>query len=197
MRSSDAAVTRADTLRLRWLTVVVVVMAVLTAGWPLVNLAVSNRTVLAAGTMLRLGPSKADLAQFSVGPGWSIVSSQTDPRLDYSLRRGAVDMTVSYVAVINGAQPAELWAGLRKVISISDPGVHLGPPSPYMTARGRQGDQGSLTSRQDIGAATIVRSASGAFAVEMILIGPRHASRANIAAARRVMHSLKIPAPPQ
>ncbi len=195
MRSSDPAVTRADTLRVRWLTVVVIVMAVLTLGWPLINLAVSNRSMLAAGTILRLGPGKADLARFSVGPGWSMVPSATNPRLDYSLRRGAVGMTVSYVPVINGAQPAELWAGLRNVVRISEPGFHLGPPSPYTTAQGRKGAMGILASPEDRGIATIVRSASGAFAIEMILIAPRHASLANLAPARRIMHSLRIPAP--
>jgi hypothetical protein len=195
MRSSEAAVTRANTLRLRWLTVVLVVMAGLTVGWPLINLAVSNRSALAAGTMLRLGPGKADLAEFTVGPGWLMVPSQTDPRLDYSLRRGAVDMTVSYVAVIDGARPAELWAGFQKVIQVSNPGVRLGPPSTYKTAQGRLGDEGMLSSSADTGTATVVRNASDTFAVEMILIGPRHGSHGNLAAAHRIMHSLQIPAP--
>jgi hypothetical protein len=195
MRSSDRAVTREDTLRLRWLTAVVIVMAALTVGWPVVNLAVPNRQALAAGTMLRLGPGKADLARFTVGSGWSMVPSQTDPRLDYSLRHGAVDMTVSYVAVIDGVPPAQLWAGLQKVIQISNPGVHLGPSSTYKTAQGRIGDEGILSSRGETGIASVIRDSSGTFAVEMILIGPRHGSRANFAAAHRIMHSLQIPAP--
>jgi hypothetical protein len=197
MRSSDPAVARADTVRLRWLTAVLIVMAVLTVGWPLVNLAVSDRRALAAGTMLRLGPDKTDMAEFTVGPGWSMVPSETDPQLGYSLRRGPVDMSVSYVAVINGAQPAELWAGLGKIIRLNDPGVRLGRPSAYMTAQGRPGEEGTLASPQDTGMATVVRSPSGVFAVAMILIGPRHAARVNLAAARRIMHSLQIPAPRQ
>jgi hypothetical protein len=137
------------------------------------------------------------MAEFTVGPGWSMVPSETDPRLDYSLRRGAVDMTVSYIAVIDGAQPTELWAGLGRVLRLSDPGVRLGRPSAYVTAQGRRGEQGTLASPEDTGRATVVRSPSGAFAVAMILIGPRHAARVNLAAARVVMRSLKIPAPPQ
>jgi hypothetical protein len=194
MRNSESAVRRGDTLRLRWLTAVLVVMALLTVGWPLINLAVANRRTLAAGTTLQLGPGQADLAQFTVGPGWSMVPSQTDPRLDYSLRRGGVDMTVSYVAVIDGAQPAELWAGLRQVIRVSDPGVRLGPPSPYTTAQGRKGAEGTLASREETGIASAVLDPSGAFAVEMILLGPRHVGRRNLAAAHRIMHSLQIPA---
>jgi hypothetical protein len=194
MRNSDSAVRRSDTLRLRWLTAVLVVMALLTAGWPLINLAVSNRRTLAADTMLQLGPGQANLAQFTVGPGWSMVPSQTDPRLDYSLRRGGVGLTVSYVAVIDGAHPAELWAGLRNVIRISDPGVRLGPPSPYTTAQGRQGAEGTLQGRGETGGASIVLDPSGAFAVEMILLGPRHLGRRNLGAAHRIMHSLQVPA---
>ncbi len=197
MRSSDPAVARADTVRLRWLTAVLIVMAVLTVGWPLVNRAVSDRRTLAAGTMLRVGPDKTDMAEFTVGPGWSMVPSETNPQQDYSLRRGAVDMTVSYVAVINGAHPAQLWAGLRTIVRISDPGVRLGQPSAYTTAQGRTGVQGTLASRADTGSASVVRSPSGTFAVAMILIGPRHSFRANLAAAHRVMRSLQIPAPPQ
>ncbi len=197
MRSSDPAVARADTVRLRWLTAVLIVMAALTVGWPLVSLAVPNQRTLAAGTMLRLGPGKADVAQFTVGPGWSMVPSETNPQLDYSLRRGAVDMTVSFIAVIDGAQPAQLWAGLRNEVRISDPGVRVGRPSAYTTAEGRMGEQGTLASRTDIGTASVVRSPSGAFAVEMVVIGPRRAARANLAAAHRIMHSLRIPAPPR
>jgi hypothetical protein len=193
MRSSDPAVTRSDTLRLRWLSVVLAVMALLTLGWPLINLAVPNRRTLAAGTMLPLGPGKAELARFTVGPGWSMMQSESDPRLDYSLRRGNVDMTVSYVDVIDAAQTAELWAGLRRVIQISNPGVSLGPPSAFRTAQGRRGDEGTLVSRQDTGTAAVVRDASGTFAVEAILLGPRDASRANLAAAHRIIHSLQMP----
>lgn len=195
MRSSDRVVARADALRLRWLTVVVVVMAALTVGWPLVNLAVANRRTLAAGMSLVLGPSQADLARITVGPGWSMMPSQTDPRLDYALRRGKIDVTISYVAIIDSARTGELWAGLRRVILISNPGVRLGPPSPYRTLQGLSGAQGAITSPEDTGTATVVRSASGTFAIETIIIGPRHASHANLIAAHRIIHSIHMAAP--
>lgn len=192
MRSGDKAVIRADALRLRWLTVVLVVMAALTIGWPLINIAVSNRRMLAAGTMLHLGSGEAELAHFTVGRGWSLVPSETNPRLDYSLRLGRVDLTISYVAVIDNAPNAELWAGLGQVIRISNPGVNLGPPSVYKTAQGLTGDEGKLTSSRQTGTATIVRSASGTWAVEMILLGPRHSNPAKLLAAHRVMRSLMM-----
>lgn len=193
MRSSDPAVFRADTLRLRWLTVVLVVMAALTIGWPLINLAVPNRRTLVAGTMLKLGPGQTDLAKFTVGSGWTLVPSDTDPRLDYSLRHGLVGLTLSYVAIINNADTAQLWAGFRQAIRVSNPGLELGQPAPYTTVMGLKGDQGKVASRTRTGTATLIRTPSGTFAVEMILLGPRHAGRANLAAAHQVMHSLKMP----
>jgi hypothetical protein len=193
MRSSEPAVTRADTLRFRWLTAVIVVMTLLTVGWPLISFAVPNRRALAAGTMLPLGPGQAELARFTVGPGWSMMQSETDPRLDYALRRGNIDMTISFVHVIADAQTAELWAGLRQLIQVSNPGVSLGPPSAFTTAQGRRGDRGTLAGPQDIGSASIVRDKSGTFAVEAIVLGPRHASRANLHAAHLIVLSLHMP----
>jgi hypothetical protein len=197
MRSGDRAVTRADTLRLRWLTVIIFVMAVLTVGWPLINIAVPNRRTLTSGTILTLGPSQADLARLTVGPGWSMVPSQTDPRLDYVLRRGHVELAISYVALIDRAQTAHLWTGLRQVMEVSNPGVRLGRPSAFKTAQGRRGAQGALASSTDIGTAAVVGNPSGTFAVEMVLVSPRRASRANLAAARELMRSLRMVVPPR
>jgi hypothetical protein len=197
MRSGDAAVTRADTLRLRWLTVVILVMAALTIGWPLINMAVPNRRALASGTVLSLGPGQGDLARFTVGPGWSMVPSQTDPRLAYLLRRGHVELAISYVALLDRAQTAYLWTGLRQVIEVSNPGLRLGRPFAYKTAQGRRAARGVIIGPNDIGTATVVRNPSGAFAVEMIVISPRHASRVNIVAAHRVVRSLHMAAPPR
>jgi hypothetical protein len=194
MRRSETAVASADALRLRWLTVVVAIMAALTVGWQVLNITVPNRRTLVAGTMLQLGPSQGDLARITVGPGWSMVPSATDPRLDYSLRRGSVDLTISYVHIFDDAPTAQLWAGLRQVIQVINPGVGLGSPSPFMTAQGRRGDQGALVSRQDIGSAAVIRDRSGTFAVEAILIAPRRTSRANVFAAHRVIRSLEMPA---
>lgn len=196
MRSGDPDVTRADSLRLRWLTVIIVVMAALTLGWPLINMAVPNRSTLTAGTILSLGPSRADMARLKVGPGWWIVPSQTDPRLDYVLRRGPVELAISYVALLNRVQTAYLWTGLRQVIEVSNPGIRLGRPLAYKTTQGRRGAEGLLVSSADIGTATVVRNPSGTFAVEMVLVGPRRASRANLVAAQQLMESIRMVAPP-
>jgi hypothetical protein len=192
-RSSDPAVARADTLRIRWLTVVIVIMTFLTLGWPLIDFAVPNRRTLAAGTMLPLGPSHAEMAKLTVGPGWSMMQSDTDPRQDYALRRGNVDMMITFVHVIAAAQTAELWAALRQVIQVSDPGVSLGPATPFRTAQGRRGDRGALVGPDEKGTAAIVRDNSGTFAVEAIVLGPQRASRANLAAAHLIILSLHMP----
>jgi hypothetical protein len=196
VRSSDgSAVARADRLRLRWLTAVVSVMALLTVGWPLVSLAIANHKQLAALTTLTIGPSQSGLATVTVGPNWSMIPSQTNPRLDYSLRRGAVGLTIDYVAVIDRARDAHLWDGMREIVRINYPGVRLGQPSPFRTAHGNAGLAGPLAGAADVGTAALVRSPSGTFAIEMIIIGPRHSSRSNLTAARLVLRSLQLLAP--
>jgi hypothetical protein len=196
MRSSGgSAIARADKLRLRWLSAVVAVMALLTIGWPLVSLAIANRRELAALSTLTIGPSQADLAKFTVGPGWSMIPTQTDPRLDYALRRGAVDLTITYVSLLDHAPDPHLWAGLQQILQISHPGVRLGRPSGFTTVHGSKGASAALTSAADIGTATVVRSPTGNYAIEMILIAPRHSNRLNLETAHRILRSLQLLAP--
>ncbi|HEY2638772.1 MAG TPA: hypothetical protein VGI66_02655, partial [Streptosporangiaceae bacterium] len=85
--------------RIRALLTVIAVMVALTAGWPLLNLAVSDHQPLPAGVRLSVRPNRAHSARFLVGAGWSMISSQSDPRHGYSLRRGPVAMSVKYVTV--------------------------------------------------------------------------------------------------
>jgi hypothetical protein len=174
---------------------VVVVMATLTAGWPLLSRAVSNHHRLAPNTTLILGPSQSAAAAFTVGPGWSLMTAQTDPRQDYALRRGPVELTINYVSLLNGRQAIDLWPGLRQILRITHPGVSLGRPRIFTTSSGRAGLTGTLSSASSFGTATVVTAASHDFAVEMILLAARHSPLLNLIAAQRILLSLHMPVP--
>jgi hypothetical protein len=174
---------------------VIIVMATLTAGWPLLNRAVSDRQRIAPDSTLILGPSQSAAAAITVGPGWSLVTSQTDPHEDYALRRGVVALTMTYVSLLNGRQVTDLWAGLRMILKISHPGVSLGPPAAFTTSSGRRGLIGTLSSPAIFGTATVVAAPRHGFAVEMILIAPRHVTRLNLIAAHQIIRSLHMPDP--
>src|SRR4029077_3263283 len=96
----------AGSLRVRWLLVVVGVIVLLTAGWPLLNTAISNRRMVAANSTLIVGPSHPNVAMVTIGRGWSLLADQTDPRQNYALRRGAIDLRISFVTVMSGNQMA-------------------------------------------------------------------------------------------
>jgi hypothetical protein len=182
-----------ERLRLRGLLIVIGIMAVLTLGWPLLNLAVANRRPIAPLTTLSVGPGRGDMARFTVGPGWSMQPSETDPRRDYALDRGPLDLSVSYVSLANGARGALLWSGLRQIVQISHPGIILGKPSPITTAQGHKGMTGTLTGAGLSGLATIVALPSRGFAIELIAVGPRHTSPANLQSTRLIMRSVVFP----
>ncbi len=184
-----------ESLRLRWLVIVVAVMAALTAGWPLLNLAVPDLQTLAAGTKLTVGPKPSESAQFTVGPGWSLVRSQSNPRRGYSLRDGAAQVSISYVALASGARTTALWTGLREILQVSHPGARLGKPSPITNGQGAKGVASLVAAGGLYGTATIFARPSRRYAIEMIMLSPGNESLIGRAAARRVVRSLRFPPP--
>src|SRR5215469_15692950 len=95
-------------VRLRWLAIIIAVMAVLTAGWPLVSRVVSDHRHLAAGTRLKLGTSQQSSATVTVGPGWTMLTGESNPRQIYLIDRGLVHMTIAYAALVNNRQIDDL-----------------------------------------------------------------------------------------
>jgi hypothetical protein len=183
-----------ERLRVRWLVIIVGVMALLTVGWPLLSLAITNRSPIAPLTTLTVGPGRGDAARFTVGPGWSMLPSDTNPRMYYTLRRGGLDMSVTYVSMANGAEAHHLWTGLDNVIRVDHPGIILGKPSPITTAQGREGMTSTLTGAGHSGTATVLALPSRDFAVELVMVGPSHVSPANLMATMVVIRSVVFPA---
>ena len=184
--------------RLLWLLTVVTVMALLTAGWPLVNSAVSDNLPLAPGAALRIGPGGPESAVVRVGPGWSLRPAESNSARGYALRRGAVTASIAYVSLAERAQAPQLWDGLRAILRIRNPGLRLGSPRAITSRQGRAGLTGPLTSRGTAGAATIFVGPSGTFAIEMIGLVPRNqGGEAALAAVRTFVRSLVFPAAPR
>lgn len=184
-------------LRLRWLLVVVAIMVALTAGWPLANALVTDHQRLAAGTALRIGPSAANSAQFTLGPGWSQVPSQTNPQMSYVLRRGSLRLTVLFVALVNRSQLPELWTGLRKLVQVGNAGAWLSNPSVLHTAHGTRGLTGTVSAGNLTGLVAAFPAPSKGFAIEIVSLAPHTTNPLNVRATRLLMRSLRFQAAPR
>jgi hypothetical protein len=182
--------------RLRGLVTVVAVMAALTAGWPLASLAISDNKPLTAGQAFVIGPDTSRSARFAVGPGWSLRTTQSDPKQDYSLRYGKVDLSVTYVALSGRPPAARLWSGLGDILRVSNSTARLGRPRPVTDAQGRTGITGPVTEHGRSGTATIFPGPTGNFAIEMVILAPRSTTAASRVGARQVVRSIRFRASP-
>jgi hypothetical protein len=190
MRSSGVSAALPGRVRARWMLVVIAIMAVLTVGWPLLNLAVSNRQQLAAYTRLTVGTGRNSDGTVTIGPGWTMLSSESDPEQVFAIRRGGVSMTISYVALVNGHQTADLYAGLRKLVQVGHPGATMSGPRPIVTLAGHPGSMGMIRGADLVGMASAFAGPSRLFAIEMVVTAPRTASRENLHATRVIMSTL-------
>jgi hypothetical protein len=181
----------ADSVRVRWLVLVVVAMVGLTAGWPLLNTAVANRQAVAAGTQ-SIGPGPANSARVTVGPGWTMAPAQSNPRMQVSMSRGPVSMSAIYVRLPAGWHAAQLWAGLRNTLRIRHPGTSLGPSMVTTTAQGLTGLAGILVAGNLSGTATIFPAPSRRFAVVMLLLAPRHTRFVDLGVAHKLIRSMRF-----
>jgi hypothetical protein len=195
--SGGAAATPQNTARFRWLVIVVAIMALLTAGWPLINLVVSDNRRITANTRLTVGPSHRDSAQVTIGPGWLMQSAQSNPHEAYSLRRGGVTMSIAYVYLFDRDETGDLWSGMREVIRISHPGATISAPRPITSAHGFKGAAGAVTSPSMAGTAAVYAYPAREFAIEMVIIAPRRTPLANLVAAQRIVRSLLFLAAPR
>jgi hypothetical protein len=186
--------TSATKLRLRWLLIVVAVMALLTAGWPLLNSAVANRQPLAAGSRLTVGTGPTS-AVVSFGAGWDLLPEQSNPLQGYVLDYGVLQLFIRHVSLVGRDQVPGMWQGLRRTLSVGDPSVRLSRPAFVTLARGLRVMTGVVTTSRFVGTATIYPGPSRDFGIEMIVFAPRRASPALRAAAFRVITSLRFTVP--
>jgi hypothetical protein len=180
-------------LRVRWLVVIVAVMVLLTGGWQLVNHAVSNRQALTPGTRLSIGPGHGDSGQITVGSGWSLLSADSNPLYGYKLKHGAVDFSADYIRLVDPGQARLTWAGLRKLLRVTDPGVRLGKQAVITSAYGRAGITGAVSGAHQFGIATVFADPGRRFGVEIIMLAPRGTRRALLAPGLQIIRSMRMP----
>jgi hypothetical protein len=180
--------------RLRWLAIVVAIMALLTAGWPLLNSAVDNRQPLAAGSRLTVGTEPASAANVTVGPGWSVLPAQTNPVQGYVLEKGGLQLYLTHVSLVDRNQVPRLWQGLRRILSVRRPGSRLSKPAFITTEHGLRAITGVVVGPRVIGTATIFPGPSREFAIEIIALSPRRTRSALRTAAARIIASLMFKA---
>ena len=180
--------------RLRLLIVVVGVIVVLTVGWPLVSLAVSDDQPVAAGQPLRIGPNGAHSAVFTPGRNWTVRTAETDPVQRWSLSDGPVNVTVFYVSLISPSQAERLWAGLQSSLRLGDRSARLGLPATFTGVAGSKGLTGTVTANDLAGQATVFADPAARFAVEIVSAAPVQDQAAAQSATALVARSLQMPA---
>jgi hypothetical protein len=182
---------------LRWLIIVVTVIVVLTVGWPLVSLAVSDDQPVAAGQPLTIGPGGSHSATFTPGPGWAVRSAETNTIERWSLRDGAVDVAVVYVTLVSRSAAARLWPGLQRTLLLGDASARLGRPAIVTSADGGTGLTGTVTANDWAGQAAVFPHPAANFAIEIVSAAPVHDVAAAQAATALVARSLRFPAAAQ
>jgi hypothetical protein len=169
-------------------------MALLTAGWPLVNAAVADRQPLADAARLTVGHGAGTSAVVTVGRGWSVLPEQSNPSQGYLLRHGPVELSILRVGLVNQRQVPHLWSGLRQILTVSSPGARLSRPVPFRTAHGLLGLRGVFTTAGKVGTATIVPGPSRRFAIVMLVLAPRGTRLGMRAAGLLIVRSLRFTA---
>lgn len=194
MRDGRASGSLGPSRRVRWLIAVISVMAALTAGWPLISLAVSDNHPASAGRPLTIGPDSTHSAQFTPGRGWVIRSAETDPHQVWTLRRGPVDVLVTHVWLATASQAGQLWPGLADILRLDNPSARLGKPAVLTSPQGDKGLTGTVTENGGAGQAAIFPGPTGNFAIEIVSMAPVRDTPAARSAALRVVRSLRFPA---
>ena len=173
---------------LRSLIIVVTVILVLTVGWPLVSLAVSDNQPVGAGQPLTIGPDGSHSATFTPGPDWAVRSGETNQIERWSLSDGPVDVTVAYVTLVGPSAVGRLWPGLDRTLQLSDASARLGRPATFTSADGGKGLTGTVTANDRAGQAAVFPGPGADFAIEIVSVAPvqdRAAARAATTLAAR------------
>ncbi|MEV7091038.1 hypothetical protein AB0O07_35135 [Streptomyces sp. NPDC093085] len=169
---------------------VTLVVAALTAGWPLIAATLGDRQRLAAGQTLRLGPDDEVAVLRVAGHGWGLSKSASNPDSDYTLSRDGVGLAARYVPLAGTSDPGALWEGLAKVQSVADSGSRLGPARPLPGVPGALGRTGTLTGGDRTGSATLWLAPGRGYAVEIIVQAGPGAAPGAVADATAMAHGL-------
>jgi hypothetical protein len=185
----ESATVASPRVRIRWLVAVVAVMALLTAGWPLLNQIVADTRPLAAGSSLTIGPGGTVSARMIIGHGWHLMPAESNPRKRYLLRAGPALLDASTVSLPARVTDAELWAGMRQLLRVSH-GVTVGRMTPFISPTGQAGLTGSVAGEADAGTATIFIAPADLAALEVVVLAPRSDANRVESATRLLIQSV-------
>src|SRR3954454_7640089 len=191
-RALHASAVSAASRRTRWWgpLAVVVVLALFSGGWPLIDSLISADQRVRAGTVFRVGPGSDDYAWFRVGAGWTLDRAATTPSRRFVLRREGVDLSIAYLSLPRAEDADNLWTGLRDTVRVADAHARLGPPQSLVADAGAAGVFATLVQAGDTGRAAILRGPQDAFAIRLIALAPPGTPDPVWLPARDVMRSL-------
>ncbi|MFE3457113.1 hypothetical protein ACFXKD_06160 [Nocardiopsis aegyptia] len=170
----------------------VAVVAVLVAGWPLLDAALPDTEPVRSGHTLQVGSSQEVEARFTLRQdGWDLHSGTSTAERVHHFSRGPAELTLTTVTPTTAVPPTapELWRGLDRTLRAGDGSARLGVPDATTAQDGTRGLTGTLTSDTESGTAVLYPSPDGRFAVSMTLAG-RDATRADLAAVDDVLTSI-------
>lgn len=171
------------------MTVVLVVIALLTGGWPLAGALLPDTAPVPAGTSLAVGPDREAAVRLT-DDGWRVRRSTTDPARSYSLTRAGVDLSIRYVQLLAEPSPDQLWSGFQRIVQSR--GGTLGEPSAMTTQAGQSGQSGPLHMSKRVGTGYAIPAPDGTFAIEFTVLSQPHAATADMSAAEQVVQSLTL-----
>ena len=182
--------------RRAWPIVVAVLvgMALLAGGWPLISslLPDSENRAGRRRPAARARSGGAALLPLA-GDGWRISRSESNPDQQYALRHGAVGLEATYVQLEQPADADGLWDGLRKLGELSD--STFGPPAPARSARGLPSEEASVTEDGLTGTMTVYVHPDRSYAIVLKELGRPDAPEADRAAVRDAVQGLTFEEP--
>jgi hypothetical protein len=186
----ESAAVASPRVRIRWLVAVVAVMALLTAGWPLLNRTVADTRPLAAGSSLTIGSGGTVSARMIIGHGWHLMPAESNPRQRYLMRAGPTLVDMYTVTLPARVSDAELWAGMRQVIRVRHAGVSVGTMTPFISPTGQAGLTGPVAGGAVAGTATVFIAPADVGALEVVVLAPRRDADGIKAATTLLMRSV-------
>ncbi|MFD5112593.1 hypothetical protein ACFVWX_08990 [Streptomyces sp. NPDC058220] len=172
---------------------VLLLMAALTVGWPLIDRSLDDGESVRDGALLVLGPGDDVAALRVVGAGWVLSKSVSNPNSQYALSRDGVDLVAGFVDLPGTADAGQLWTGLRKVQSVADSGSRLGSARPVTGTAGAKGLTGALSRDGRTGTADVWLPPVGSYAVEVTVLAEPGTGPRALADAMAVARSVSFP----
>lgn len=176
---------------------IVLVIALLTGGWPLLDAVLPETEPLPAGHRLVLEPAaraddgRSPHAVLTVpDEGWTLSHTAPTSGTRYQLNRGDLRLTARYVPLEGQEEADDLWSGLRRVARVSDAGATLSDPEPVRTERDVEGQTGTLQQDGCRGSVTALYAEDRTAALAVTVLSCATDPDTDLREARRVVEDV-------